>query len=211
MGNQVLKGWNRACTSVGSTVGSLPEYVASQSLTESEKREQKKLDAEDKMIRSAIQYLEIVAKSDTQELAAMENKESAECVEINSRLAENMNILKQKKIRLAEVAVRMEQVRNKSMTQAADNVVTTTKDVTNTVVEVSSNVATKTVSVTKSVGSAIGSGVKATVITVKQFPQEVNNFVDDMDTENEKKTSKNKIIEKKTSAETQEVAETGMY
>ena len=99
MGNQVLKSWNRACTSVGSTVGSLPEYVASQSLTESEKREQKKLDAEDKMIRAAIQYLEVVVKSDTQELAGMENKESAEYVEINSRLAENMNILKQKKIR----------------------------------------------------------------------------------------------------------------
>ena len=89
MGNQVLKGWNRACTNVGSSVGSLPDYITSQSLTEAEKREQKKLDAEEKMVRQTIEYLYVVMKSDTQELAGIEDKTSTEYAEIAKRLSGN--------------------------------------------------------------------------------------------------------------------------
>ena len=196
MGNQVLKGWNRACTNVGSSVGSLPEYITSQSLTEAEKREQKKFDAEEKMVRQTIEYLDVVMKSDTQELAGIEDKTSTEYAEIAKRLSGNMERLKEEKIRLAEVSVKMKEIREKSLTQAGDSVVSTTKDITYKVVDVSQKVATKTVAVTKEVGSAIGSGINETVKSVKKMPGDIKGFVDNIgDQEGKKKTSKNKIVE----------------
>ena len=56
-----MKGWNRTCSSAGNTVGSLPEYVVSQSLSEEEKREQKKLSLK-KMLISTMEYLEQAIK-----------------------------------------------------------------------------------------------------------------------------------------------------
>ena len=107
-----------------------------------------------------------------------------------------MERLKEEKIRLAEVSFKMKEIREKSLTQAGDSVVSTTKDITYKVVDVSQKVATKTVAVTKEVGSAIGRGIKETVKSVKKMPGDVKGFVDDIgDQEGKKKTSKNKIVE----------------
>ena len=92
-----MKGWNRTCSSVGNTVGSLPEYVVSQSLSEEEKREQKKLSLEEKMLVSTIEYLEQSIKGDAQELAMQQDKTSSNALCIQKRIEENENDLKEKK------------------------------------------------------------------------------------------------------------------
>ena len=84
-----MKGWNRTCSSAGNTVGSLPEYVVSQSLSEEEKREQKKLSLEEKMLISTMEYLEQAIKGDAQELAIQEDKTSSNALDVRKRIEEN--------------------------------------------------------------------------------------------------------------------------
>ena len=129
-----MKGWNRTCSSVGNTVGSLPEYVVSQSLSEEEKREQKKLSLEEKMLISTMEYLEQAIKGDAQELAIQEDKTSSNALDVRKRIEENEQKLKEIKIQLADVAFRMSHIRDKSVSQVFTNVATVTQDATNTVV-----------------------------------------------------------------------------
>ena len=92
-----------------------------------------------------------------------QDKTSSNALCIQKRIEENENDLKETKIKLADVAFRMNHIRDKSVSQVFTNVATVTQDATNAVVNVSSDLANKTVAATKSVGSTIGSGVSSAV------------------------------------------------